>query len=207
MPEKFRGRYRVSTSRARWWDYGNGSYFITICTRNRVHFFGEIVEGKFYPTEIGVIADTIWKKIPEKFKHVKLGAVIIMPNHMHGIINIHGSLHESSDLETKILVNPVVKTRFIASQNPESHENHSDNISKSKKGGITGIHNPMLHKNLSQMIRWYTGRVSYEAHKINPDFNWHRRFHDHIIRDVSEYRIKSRYIQQNPLNWKEDELY
>src|SRR5688572_29627615 len=136
MPEKFRGRFRVSTSRAKWWDYGNGSYFITICTRNRVHFLGEIVEHKFYPSNIGVIAKTIWRKIPEQFKHAHLGPVVIMPNHLHGIINIRGSLHESSDMETTPLNYPVedfpledslvVQTRFIASQNPNNPENPED---------------------------------------------------------------------------------
>ena len=43
MAGKFKGRYRITSSRARWWDYGNnGSYFVTVCTRNKVHFFGEI---------------------------------------------------------------------------------------------------------------------------------------------------------------------
>ena len=73
MPEKFRGRFRIPTSRARWWDYGNGSYFITICTKNRIHFFGEIIEHNFYPSKIGEIAESIWRKIPEQFQYVELG--------------------------------------------------------------------------------------------------------------------------------------
>jgi hypothetical protein len=110
---------------------------------------------------------------------------------MHGIINIEGSHHESLDLET----NP------IDFRDVEYLENNW----KPSRGGITGIHNPMLNQNLSTMLRWYTGRVSYEAHKINPDFGWHKRFHDRIIRDPEEYRIKERYIRNNPSNWKEDE--
>jgi len=43
MTEKFRNRYRVPSARMQNWDYGsNGAYFITICTKNMVHFFGEI---------------------------------------------------------------------------------------------------------------------------------------------------------------------
>ena len=57
------------------------------------------------------------------------------------------------------------------------------------------------------MLRWYTGRVTYESHKINPEFDWQRIFHDRIIRDDEEYKIKTRYIQKNPLKWKEDEFY
>ena len=198
MAEKFRNRYRISTSRATWWDYGNGSYFITICTRNRIHFFGEIIDGKFFPSKIGEIAEIHWKEIPERFPHVKLGVFVIMPNHMHGIINIRGSLHESSDMETNPNVIPVVEMQF---------ENHPEINPNSHRGGITRIHNPMLNLNLSRVIRWYTGRVSFESHKINPDFNWQRRFDDQIIRDSDDYKIKTRYIQKNPSNWKEDEFY
>ena len=38
------------------------------------------------------------------------------------------------------------------------------------KIGITGVNNPMLSDNISQIIRWYKGRVAFESHKINPDF-------------------------------------
>ena len=193
MTDKFRNRYRITTSRAPWWDYGNGSNFVTICTRNRLHFFGEIIDAVMQKSQAGEIAETHWKEIPGRFVHARLGAYIFMPNHMHGIINIEGSHHESLDLET----NP------IDFRDVEYLENNW----KPSRGGITGIHNPMLNQNLSTMLRWYTGRVSYEAHKINPDFGWHKRFHDRIIRDPKEYKIKERYIRNNPSNWKEDEYY
>lgn len=44
MTNKFQNKYRISSARLKNWDYGNNSaYFITICTRKREHFFGEIV--------------------------------------------------------------------------------------------------------------------------------------------------------------------
>ncbi len=219
MSEKFRNRFRISTSRARWWDYGNGSYFVTICTRDRIHFFGEIIDHKFFHSKIGEMAEKYWNEIPGRFPHVKLGAFVTMPNHIHGIINIRNSpidILDIIDISDPIDIPDVidipdgieisdVQTRFIAS--PPDHEDHHENQSKSIPGGVTGIHNPMLHQNLSRVIRWYTGRVSYEAHKINPDFDWQKRFNDRIIRDAEEYKIKTRYILQNPLNWKEDEFF
>lgn len=39
-------------------------------------------------SDIGEIAEVCWKKIPEHFPHVKLGAHVIMPDHIHGIIEI-----------------------------------------------------------------------------------------------------------------------
>jgi putative transposase len=45
MPDKFKNKYRIPSARASWWDYGsNAAYFITICTQNRKHYFGKIVE-------------------------------------------------------------------------------------------------------------------------------------------------------------------
>ena len=46
QPDRYRGRYRVSSARLRGWDYGsNAAYFVTICVRDRSHAFGEICEG------------------------------------------------------------------------------------------------------------------------------------------------------------------
>ena len=47
MAEKFRNKYRVSSARLQNWDYGsNGAYFITICTKEMQHFFGEVADKK-----------------------------------------------------------------------------------------------------------------------------------------------------------------
>ena len=76
-----------------------------------------------------------------------------------------------------------------------------------KRGGITGNKNPMLYDNLSRILRWYTGRVSFEAHKIQADFAWQPRFHDHIIRDDTSYNTISEYILGNPGQWKDDRFF
>ena len=47
MAEKYKNKYRVPSARAVWWDYGNcAPYFITICTKNKEHFFGVIDDGE-----------------------------------------------------------------------------------------------------------------------------------------------------------------
>ncbi len=41
--EKFKQKYRISSARLAHWDYGSpGLYFVTICTKNRDFYFGEI---------------------------------------------------------------------------------------------------------------------------------------------------------------------
>jgi len=54
MTDKFQNKYRISSARLQTWDYGwNGAYFVTVCTKNRRHFFGEIFNGAMDLNESG----------------------------------------------------------------------------------------------------------------------------------------------------------
>ncbi len=103
MSEKFRNKYRIPSARLKNWDYGsNASYFVTICTHNRLHYFGEVHNKKMNLSEIGIIAKQFWYEIPGHFKFVELGAFVVMPNHIHGIlmINKNDDLMGSGFVET-----------------------------------------------------------------------------------------------------------
>jgi putative transposase len=83
MPKKHQNK----ALRLKQWDYRNaGAYFITICTKNRAHYFGEITKGKMQLSSIGVIADILWHEIKNHTNNTELGEYIVMPNHVHGII-------------------------------------------------------------------------------------------------------------------------
>ena len=89
MSEKFRNKYRIASNRLRGFDYASaGAYFITIVTRNREHFFGEIVNDKMVLNAVGEIARGEWYKTPELRPDMNLTLVefVVMPNHIHGII-------------------------------------------------------------------------------------------------------------------------
>ena len=82
-------KYRATSTRLREYDYGqNGAYFITICTKNREPFFGEILNDKMQLSDVGEIAQKFWEEIPDHFPFVILGEWVIMPNHTHGVIFI-----------------------------------------------------------------------------------------------------------------------
>lgn len=43
MSNKFQNKYRIASTRLQTWDYGsNAAYFVTLCTKNRKHYFGNI---------------------------------------------------------------------------------------------------------------------------------------------------------------------
>jgi putative transposase len=191
MKNKFQNKYRIPSTLLQTWDYANnGAYFITICTKNRKHYFGKIENNEMQLSEIGKLAEEFWLEIPKQFSFIELGNFVIMPNHVHGIL----------------IINNIVETRFIESNLNETFENEKQSI-QTKQGGITGDKNPMFHDNISRIIRWYKGRCTFEIRKLNLHFEWQSRFHDHIIQNSNSFEIIQNYIQENPANWEKDKFY
>ncbi len=102
--EKYKNKYRIQSARLQTWDYGwAGSYFITICTQNREHYFGEIKLGKMVLSNIGVIANILWYEIKNHSQNIELGKFVVMPNHVHGILilkNVNKSNKNENVVET-----------------------------------------------------------------------------------------------------------
>src|SRR5699024_7344468 len=74
------------------YDYSSpGLYFVTICTYNRACLFGEVTGGKMILNRWGRIARGQWQKTASIRDHVALDVFVIMPNHVHGIVQIVGS--------------------------------------------------------------------------------------------------------------------
>jgi REP element-mobilizing transposase RayT len=179
--QKFKNKYRIPSARLATWDYSwPGSYFITICTKNRNHYFGEIRNGEMYLNEIGIIADQCWAEIPGHFNNITLGEFVIMPNHTHGIINIERSSF-------------AVETGHALSL-PQTIQNNNHHFRFRNPGKNT----------ISSMVGSFKSAVSRLAHPINKNFGWQTRFHDHIIHSHADYLRISDYILNNPVKWIED---
>lgn len=96
--DKSANKCRSKGLRAQWWDYSHpGDYFITICTKNKETWLGEIIDQQFMPSELGIIARELWKKIPQQFPNFELGAYVIMPDHLHGILSISRHPFQNND--------------------------------------------------------------------------------------------------------------
>lgn len=112
--EKFKGKYRISSHRAQWWDYTkDAAYFITICTKNKELYFGEIVNQNMNLSTVGKIARRCWNEIPSHFKHVKLGSFVVMPNHIHGILILNKGGQEEKEQNYMKITNIRVETRHV----------------------------------------------------------------------------------------------
>jgi REP element-mobilizing transposase RayT len=182
MTDKFKNTYRIKSARLAGYDYRNeGLYFVTICTKNKFHYFGEIENGNMLLNEIGLIAHTYWAEIPEHFNNVSLDEFVIMPDHIHGIICID---------EKREINRPSVET-YNNTSLPITKNQHFQNLSAPANS-------------LSTIIRSFKSAVTIGGRKINPNFEWQSRFHDHIIRDVQSLDTIRNYIKNNPANWRKN---
>lgn len=203
--KKFAGKYRIPSARAPWWDYANdGAYFVTICTAHRECCFGDVADGKMHFSTLGQIANNIWEEIPRQFPYAELGEYQVMPNHVHGIIVINGN--SGRDAINRVSTPRNAETNApIAETTAPTAETDASNADETP-GGITGNNNPMLNDNLSRILRWYKGRVTFECHQTDAKFGWQERFYDIIIRDTASYHRISEYIINNPAKWDTDKF-
>ena len=73
--------------RLKGYDYSRpGAYFVTLCTHDRESLFGEICNGLTHLNRMGLIVQRTWFDLPHHYPHIVLDAMVIMPNHLHGVI-------------------------------------------------------------------------------------------------------------------------
>ena len=224
MADKFQNKYRIPSARLQTWDYRwEGAYFITTCTKDRMHYFGEVINNKMKLDHVGVLADLFWHEIKNHSKNMTLGEFIVMPNHIHGILIINPDLNPDSDSDS----DSAVQTRHalslpnfpnfrnfrnlddpnenaISNSIPNSFPNSSEKPSKSI--GENRFRNPGKNS-ISSIVGRYQSAVTKHANRLNLEFGWQTRFYDHIIRDGKAFDTISNYIINNPTKWKEDKFY
>lgn len=188
---KFQNKYRISSIRAQWWDYGwNGAYFITICTQDREHYFGKIQKNKMVLSEVGIIADILWHQIPIHHKNVELGDFVVMPNHIHGILIIDKQLNNIDNVNNTDNAN-IVETGHALSLPQKPGSQRFQNIGKNTISSIVGS---------------YKSAVTKHANRLEYPHQWQKLFYDNIIRNNNDYQKISDYIVSNPENWAKDKF-
>lgn len=197
MSEKFQNKYRIASARASWWNYGwSGAYFITICTANRNHFFGEIKENKMQLSPIGILADVFWHEIKNHAENIELGAFVVMPNHIHGILIL-----DNPEIKPSSETTVIVETRHALSLPPQTSQIPSQQRFQNQGRNI-----------VSSIIGSYKSAVTKHCNRLQLTdndgvvFGWQSRFHDHIIRNDDEYQRINDYIENNPANWNNDKF-
>jgi len=192
----FKNKYRILSARLKGWDYrSNGAYFITICTKNRKHYFGEITDNKMVLSNIGIIADILWHEIKNHTKNVDLDAFVVMPNHIHGIVVINKPDNFDDGVRCRDEACLVSTTTTTNVTNNNDNKNQFMSSISPKSGSISVI------------IGSYKSAFTRNAHRLGFEFVWQVRFHDHIIRNTTEYKRIFDYIIENPEKWNDDNFF
>jgi putative transposase len=207
-PEKHHRR----SIRLQGYDYSQaGCYFITLCVQDRKHLFGEIRNGIMGLNEFGCIAWEEWYQSPIIRPNISLGAFIVMPNHLHGIIHIDTQKENTNEIG-----------KF------KSPSQTIGAIIRGYKGAITKRIKAILHSRrgelqfapteFDQESGSRTGELQFAPTEFAPtefaptefaptESIWQRNYYEHIIRDNKAYWNISNYIWNNPLKWEQDKFH
>ena len=181
--------------RLKGYDYTqDGAYFVTVCTHEQAMLFGDVVGGEMGLNDIGRIVRDCWLNIPDHFDGVKLDEFVVMPDHIHGIIDVRRG-------NANIIVDrPVIET--FGKPVPGS----IPTIIRSFKSAVTNKY----HARRGTACRAPTfGSSTFGSSTFAPPITtiWQRNYHEHIIRNGNEWSGIRDYIRSNPEQWTQDDLH
>lgn len=84
---------------------GWAGYFITIVTKDRLNYFGEISQGEMHYSTAGVVAGILWSDIANCRPNLIRKEFVVMPNHIHGILLVKSLNSEPDEINQGPLVN------------------------------------------------------------------------------------------------------
>lgn len=172
-------RHHRRSIRLRGYDYAlAGGYFVTICTYGRECLLGTLLDGRMILSKYGSAVEDCWNDLPRHYGHVVLDEMVIMPNHIHGII---------------ILTPPDVATSPVgAGFKPAPTESA---LADGERHGLSEI---------VRALKTYSSRRINELRLTHGAAVWQRGFYDRIIRNDRELQAIRRYIRSNADHWAED---
>ena len=210
--EKYQNKYRIPSARATWHDYNGGAYFITICTRNREHFFGEIRDGQMRLSEIWKFASGNLNDIADHHSYAEIPLFVVMPNHIHAIVFIDPD-HACTDVACNVSSRNV-SDDDVANVATLAKIDVAGNVSTTNgnvtDGGAIAKKNAKMveiakHQSLLCVtIRGFKSAVTKFARENEIEFAWQTRFDDRIIRDQNRMNRVAEYIENNVARWDMD---
>ncbi len=166
------------------YDYSQpGEYSVTICTENKEHLFGQVVEGEMHRNAFGDHVAVCWKWLACQYPYVELDEWIVMPNHLHGIIVITDCRGGSRSDRDRSRTAP---TLGAVDESPNA---------------------PTKRKPLGRLVGAFKTVSTERFHEMGGTPGaplWQRDFYEHIIRNGDELNKIREYIQTNPLRWDTD---
>jgi putative transposase len=183
------------------YDYSQaGLYFITLCIQNRNLLFGHIENAEMKLNSFGEIAFKEWLNTAEIRDNIRLHEFIIMPDHMHGIIEIIFSKGQENNGTIQPFQSPSQTIGSIIRGYKISTIKKIKDYILSKEEASTGelqFAPIQPQKDPLALIE----KIKYLNFKI-----WQRNYYESIIRNDQAYLRISNYIINNPKKWTKNKL-
>jgi len=94
---------RRKTIRLSNYDYSRDNlYFVTTCVNDRVRCLSKVEKGILYLNEYGKIVEIQLKWLENQYPYLKIHSTIIMPDHVHLILEINRMMLLNRSVEMKI---------------------------------------------------------------------------------------------------------
>ena len=183
-------RHHRRSIRLRGYDYTRpGAYFVTICIKNRLCLFGDVVGGQMGLNDAGKMVQTTWCEIPDHYPGIDMDTFVVMPNHIHGIIIIVGATPCGCPF-LRGCPYPGACSELQAMGQPRG-------VAPTGSLSLPGV----VHRFKTLTTRRYIDGVKQYGWPRFDGKLWQRNYYEHVIRnDESMARIRQ-YISDNPVRW------
>jgi REP element-mobilizing transposase RayT len=61
-------------------------YFVTCCTKGRGSLLADTRDSRLAVNPLGKAVESCWKELPDHYPEIQLDEMVVMPDHMHGIL-------------------------------------------------------------------------------------------------------------------------
>jgi putative transposase len=189
---KYTGYHNRRSIRLPGFDYSRpGYYFVTVCIHDRKrNLFGVVVDNRVELNNLGCIVQNEILKTEQMRADVKIDEFVIMPNHVHAIINIYG--HCRGTLQRAPTEQ---RDGVIGSEQHAPTESKTERFGKPTSNSIPTIIR-LIKSTITKQINLLRNSPSMTV--------WQRNYYEHIIRDENFLYFIRKYIQENPENWYND---
>lgn len=164
-------------------DYSNdGLYYVTICVQDHIKCFGQLINDRIELNDFGKIVNRQLGWLQNQYPYIKIAEYIIMPDHIHVIIEINRNF---------------INENGGTGRNLSLHQNSRD---LSIQPNIPDNPQQIKIKPLPELVGAFKTTSSKKIHESGfADFRWQRSYHERIIRNRIQYTRISEYIRNNPV--------
>lgn len=169
--------------RLRGFDYSQaGAYFVTIVCQGRACLFGDVAGEEMQLNDAGGMVQQVWQDLPNRYSGINMDEFIVMPNHIHGVINF---------------VQPV-EAPLVGAQGESRGTNHRATTRVAPTlGDVVGA-----FKSLTT-VEYVRGVKSLGWPQFSGKL-WQRNYFEHVVRSEDSLTKIRQYIRDSPLRWEFD---